>query len=253
MREKTERAEPIVDRHDDDLRMRREVGAVVDVDAGDPIAARLPREVATVDEHHHGQRAARVRRSPHVERQAIFAADRGVVGVLRAARLHALVTEAGRGANAGPRRGGLRRPPAQRPDRRRRIRDAAPRQRRIAAHPAKVAGFNPHEFGRTRRPSRRGCRRRGDPRRARRENDENRGTHARPTVTLALALSQKCRSALALRGVDTASAADHVGQDADDHDMRQRVAPEQLDRHDRERERRLCRCREHRRHTDARG
>ena len=66
MREETQRTQPVVDRHDDDVAAARQPARVVDVTAAVD-------EPAAVDPHHHRPRFARRRWRPHIERQAVLA------------------------------------------------------------------------------------------------------------------------------------------------------------------------------------
>ena len=127
MGQEAEQAQAVVGVHDDDA-ARGEVRPVVD---GHVAAAR--REGAAVDPEEHGQplRGAR-RRRPYVEVQAVLAdraADQvllrpGAEAVAGRPVLLAVGAERVGLADAAPREGGLRRAPAIRPDRRRRVRHA---------------------------------------------------------------------------------------------------------------------------------
>src|SRR5262249_30633548 len=134
--EPAEGSQPIVDRYHDHVLALREVAAVVEAGVPDRVAA-------AVDPDHHGQPAGRRGRARRVDvqEQAILAA--GWLEALevvdpseRSSVLHAGRPRDQRLADAVPARRRLGRAPAQRADRRRRVRDAEPRRAAVAADEA---------------------------------------------------------------------------------------------------------------------
>jgi hypothetical protein len=135
-RERAQRAQAVVQGHDDGVAARRQARAVVE-----RRAARADQERAAVDEDQHRAASAVRGRGPHVQVEAVLvlpvrAAHEAPHQRVLGARLRGAGAEAQRLALAAPRLRGLRRAEAQRPDRRLRVRNAAERDDAAAARAA---------------------------------------------------------------------------------------------------------------------
>ena len=131
MREKAQRAEAVVDR-DEDLALLDERNALIQ-----RLVAEAALEAAAVDPEMHRQvLARRVRRRPDVQVQAVLALRvvQKRVHADEPAVLDAHVAERRAIAHARPGRGRLRRAPAQRAHRRRRVGNAAEHRDAVLLH-----------------------------------------------------------------------------------------------------------------------
>ena len=141
--QEAERTEAVVDRDDDDVAVHREVRAVVP-----RRVARAPDERAAVDPHHHRPARVVARRGPHVEVEAVLAVRRRVPPISFVSG-NSVCADWAENASASrtPSHGSSRcgRLPAQRPDRRRRVRDAAEHVHAVAFDAFDLAAARRHD------------------------------------------------------------------------------------------------------------
>src|SRR6185437_2852407 len=138
MRHEAENADAVIDGDDDNALPRQRI-AVIDRDR-----TRAELERAAIEPHHHRQLRAARRGGIDVERQTILT-DLGAAQ-LDVRHLHRIVAELDAGARRGPGRGLLRRLPAQRANRRRRVRNTEIRHY-LAAAARNRTGFGAYRGG----------------------------------------------------------------------------------------------------------